>query len=385
MSTQRLLYPRLAIPIALSRLREWHGMDVEDVRDAADAWQPRTRVYEIGEQVRPPMLVELRGDIRELAARHGYPGSRRRSDLSAFDRAAGLRMLDEQILDVGSEEVWCHLTTALVPDVVVWRWGWPSLNGRAPEEIPARSFDRYLGKFHNSLRRMWYRLSTYGACDDDPPAVFWEDALVSVEERPSIGADPRVASLIFRSAEPLLEIEPYEEREAAMRSFARSVCEIAGWRELQTLNDEILEELLDGLVAEVVPGGVRGAVRESRSLQAARSTPPAREEVVDAAPETTAESAFDVQVTEGALQNASLSLRNAPDGFFPAWAGEAGRNLTFLLDGLGEPVLSDVVPGKRILRARGATRRFFEINDVSAGDVVRVSRVRDDTFRVEIV
>ncbi len=375
MTVHRRLYPRLASPTALGRLRAWHGMPADAVRDEADAWQPRTRFYEVGDRVEPSTLGRLRRDLRDLALRHGYPGTRRREGLSGFDRAAGLRMLQEPILDVGSDDVWCHLTAALVPDVVVWRWGWPALQGRTAEELPARSFDRYLGGFRNSLRRMWYRLATYGAGDEDPPALFWEDALVSVEERPSIGADPRLASMIFEVARPLREVEPYADREAAMRTLARATCEMAGWRELQTLDDSVLE----GVLGELIDGLVSGGLREV----AASDQRDVADDSVDPAP--VAPDAFEVEITQGALNNSTLNLREAPDGFFPAWAGEAGRNLTFLLDGLGEPVSSDVVPGKRILRARGATRRFFEANDVRAGDILRVTRMKADTFRVQVL
>ena len=205
--------------------------------------------------------------------------------------------------------------------------------------------------------------------------VFWEDALVSVEERPSIGADPRLAAMVFKVARPLREVEPYEDREAAMRKLARATCEMAGWRELQTLDDAVLEVVLGEFVENLVLSGGREAAASGQDVAADAS--------VDPAPVAT--DAFDVEMTQGALNNSTLSLREAPDGFFPAWGGEAGRNLTFLLDGLGEPVASDVVPGKRILRARGAARRFFEANDVEAGDVVRISRLRPDTFRVQVL
>jgi hypothetical protein len=271
MSEPLLLYPRLAAPTAIAQLRSWLGLSVSEVRQEADSWQPRTSFYEIGEHVTADRLERLAVTLRKIAADSGYPNVRKRTGLSSFDRAAGLRLLEEPILDVGAEDVWCNLTTSLVPDIVLWRWGWPSTANRTPEEIPARAFERFLGGFRNTLRRNWCRLSWYGDGTADPPATFWEDALVSVEERPAIGSDPRVARAIFSAAEPLRAVEPYEKREDLFRGLARETCELAGWRELSTLNDGDLTALLDQVVDDVRIGQVQNVLKIYMRYQRVRT------------------------------------------------------------------------------------------------------------------
>lgn len=391
MTEDRFLYPRLAGPYALAKLREWHGAAVEELRGLVDEWEPRTRYYEIGDKVDAATIRKLRDDLRDMAGRHGYPSSRRRRGLSAFDRETGERMLEEPILDVGSDDVWCYVASGLVPDVVVWRWNWPSTSRLPADELPARSFDRFLGGFRNTFRRGWYRLTTYGAGEDDPPAIFWEDALVNMEERPSIGSNPRVASRLFHATRPLLDIEPYELREEIFRYVAKTVCEIAGWRELRVMSDSVLSDLLHDIVEEHVPEDHKEHVarnRRSRPIHEPTNTTPQPAEALGESDQPTDPAGprdhFDVEVTEGALRNSYLSVRDAHDGFFPSWAGESGRNLEFLFEGLEEVVQSDVVPGKRVVRARGATRSFYERNDVQAGDVIRVVREGTGRFRVMV-
>jgi hypothetical protein len=366
-----LNYPRLAAPVAIGALREWHGLEPDAVAEKAATWRAPLTWYEVGPRVErdDERLDRLARDLREIAASHGYPGRRR--DQVRYERETGLRLLDEPIADVGAEGVWACLSVALLPDVVVWRWGWPRLKGdETTASLTARKLERFLGGFRNNFRRARQRVSQFGSAQDDAPAVFWEDALVSVEERPSLGDDPRIARLLFHAAKPLLDYGTYSERQDVFRSVAREVRQVAGIRLLPTMRDEAVYEVVVEALADHAPDA---APPPLSALSRAHGDPRlwARERTPNAEP-----SMVEIELTGGAVRNGYLSVRSARDWF-------TGGRVRMRFVGTGEMVETEVDPTKLVLRARAEVARFYEFYELEEGDSVQLTRQGPRWIQVE--
>jgi hypothetical protein len=144
-----------------------------------------------GRRLPDEVWQEVRNGILEIARRCGFPASASQKDRALFDARAAAWLIECGTVPVGEalrDDVWGAVTCALVPDIVLWRFG---------EAHP----DRLGGGVRNALQRLWIRAA---ALDRGPGhARRWEllealteDALVQITERPSICAEPRLARAI---------------------------------------------------------------------------------------------------------------------------------------------------------------------------------------------
>jgi hypothetical protein len=137
------------------------------------------------------VLDRISAQVRDLAAGCGFPKEGSVGGRAAFDArcaawftATGAVPVAEALRD----DVWTWIAVALLPDVCVWRF----------EAAPT---ERFLGGRRNALQRLWMRGRAFDRGAGAPERwklleILSEDALVQITERPSIGADPRLARAI---------------------------------------------------------------------------------------------------------------------------------------------------------------------------------------------
>lgn len=140
-----------------------------------------------GTTISPARLKELREELVRLASECGFPEAPKRGGHAAFDAAVGQWTVHVNELNSGEalrNDVWAFFTIVLAPDIVHWRFG--------------KARERYLGGIRNTFQRTWLRAKVLDRGPGHPDR--WgllrelsEDALVTITERPSVGADPVLA------------------------------------------------------------------------------------------------------------------------------------------------------------------------------------------------
>jgi len=101
---------------------------------------------------------------------------------------------------------------------------------------------------------------------------------------------------------------------------------------------------------------------------------------------TDAASEIIVEISRGAVDHRYVAV-TGHRGFFPADAygqpdsGASGANLTLHLEGVAEPVRTDITP-KGFFRNRSAWAPFFKQQGIGAGDAIRIERVADYDYRL---
>lgn len=120
-----------------------------------------------------------------IAQESRYPGPGRYEE---FDFRASVYLAESPLFMSGEalrDDVWSFVSIVMFPGIVSWRFR-------------KDSRERYFGGVRNALQRLWMRARTLdrGAGHPDRWGLvrdLTEDALVQIIERPSIGADPKVA------------------------------------------------------------------------------------------------------------------------------------------------------------------------------------------------
>lgn len=132
-------------------------------------------------------LKQLHDGIVKIASSCGYERTDIASNFSLFDASTAELLADSQMFNSGEalkDEVWACIATVILPHVVFWRFG--------------DSRERYLGGVRNTFQRLWLRgrILDLGAQSTDRWSLLrelTEDAFVQIVERPSIGADSKIA------------------------------------------------------------------------------------------------------------------------------------------------------------------------------------------------
>lgn len=133
-------------------------------------------------------LLQLRTEVVALARSEGFPDQGTVQARSRFDAAVGAALGSSALFDSAEalrDDAWAFITTVLLPDVCSWRF-------------PEQPAERFHGGVRNTLQRLWMRAVALDRGSDHPErwgllTALSEDALVQITERPSIGADFRVA------------------------------------------------------------------------------------------------------------------------------------------------------------------------------------------------
>lgn len=188
-----VLLPRLPAPVARLLLEE-------SLEEKEEGQEPSFRPFswpELPDQVRfaptggqrvtAERMHELRNDIANLARDTGRKAKPKSGDLALFDSEMAAYLREQPLFSTGEalrDDVWSFIGVVLAPDIVWWRFG--------------HSRDRYLGGVRNTFQRLWHRgrvldrnkhaENRWGLID-----ALTEDAFVQIMERPSLGANPKLA------------------------------------------------------------------------------------------------------------------------------------------------------------------------------------------------
>ena len=140
-----------------------------------------------GQRATAEQMNELRDDIAKLARDVGRKTAARSGDRELFDSEMAAYLREQELFSTGEalrDDVWTFVGVVLAPDIVWWRFG--------------NSRERYLGGVRNTFQRLWYRgrvldrgkhaKSRWGLID-----ALTEDAFVQIMERPSLGANHKLA------------------------------------------------------------------------------------------------------------------------------------------------------------------------------------------------
>lgn len=96
-----------------------------------------------------------------------------------------------------------------------------------------------------------------------------------------------------------------------------------------------------------------------------------------------------ITLTQGNINNSHFYIPRQT-ALFPksVWGGKnksaPGREVEFNFQGLDYTVLSDIDSSKRILRKRGATKEFYRLHQVEAGNEIRIRGESDGTFAITL-
>lgn len=247
MTRSTLLYPRLPRSVAKGLILERGSASPHELRRMAALSHPEAEPAATGgHPVDAEKLREVQSSIRHIADEAGYPRPLG-GGTQNFDRPCGtalFSLLDIVPADAAEEGVWSFLTLVLVPEIGPWRF-------------PAMSEDRLIGHPRNVLRRTWWRAWALGPDLSRAPAgcePLGEDESVQIMERPSLGGNRRTAAAI-QSAIWRAEIAGLTmPRSELMRQLARRLRAVKSHIALDSLDDESLAGLLDGLCVEATKG-----------------------------------------------------------------------------------------------------------------------------------
>jgi hypothetical protein len=197
-----------------------------------------------GSRVSNRALDEIRNGILSLARTQGFGATNQKTAHAKFDTALTSWLRDRREFQSGEalrDDVWNFMAAVLAPDIVYWRFG------------PAEA--RYLGGIRNAFQRLHVRGQALDRGSEHPDR--WglveelsEDAMVQITERPSIGADPILASSIaeawLRASKKLVKgsMEDAMRRvvlRVRVRNETQSLSSIAP-RELERYLDKLFED-----------------------------------------------------------------------------------------------------------------------------------------------
>ena len=245
MTQSTLLYPRLPRAVARGLILERAGASLSELRDLAALSHPEAEPSATGgHPVDAEKLREVQGTVRNVAEQAGFPDPLGGST-QGFDRPCGtalLSVMDIVPADAAEEGVWSFLSLVLVPEIGPWRF-------------PALAEERLIGHPRNVLRRTWWRAWALGPDLSRAPEgcePLGEDESVQIMERPSLGGNRRTAgalqAAIWRAELGGLTTP----RSELMRQLARRLRAVKSHIALDSLDDESLAGLLDGLCAEAM-------------------------------------------------------------------------------------------------------------------------------------
>lgn len=141
---------------------------------------------------------------------------------------------------------------------------------------------------------------------------------------------------------------------------------------------------LAGAVDASLPEQTEYKGKQSLSTQA--DSGPFSPEGMDAG-DSSEEISISINLTQGNINNAHFYIPRQT-ALFPqdAWGGknkrEAGKPIKCLFDGLDYAVETDIDSHKRIFRARGAVREFFDRHQICERDRLQVMKLSDREFRI---
>lgn len=220
-----------------------------------------------GSRVGRDELIALRKTVWQAAKENGLEAGGSRDSRARFDAELGIRFAKLPLLASGEalrDDFWTFMGVVLAPDVVHRRF--------------ATARQRYLGGVRNTFQRMWLRARVLDRGIEHPRrwqllTDLTEDALVQITERPSIGADPKLARAV---AEAWLRAGAHHGKGAMEPVMRQAILRIRIRNEIISLADlptGVLAGVLDGAFGLPVEGGRRNGDTQRQLTDVARGTP----------------------------------------------------------------------------------------------------------------
>ncbi len=179
-------------------------------------------------------LLGLRSELTDWAAdAFGFPGAleseKRKAD---WNTELGLQLLQRlgEHAEGRHPNVHAWLASALVPHLVVHRWGWPETGRDGAVPSSPRKWSRFGMGLRNGLRLALYRVQVLG---EDVARNANEQEFQDVLERPAFGNDPRVARTILAR---LIELHEDPRSSYGKAGLGRTAHCAAALPRLRTLN-----------------------------------------------------------------------------------------------------------------------------------------------------
>lgn len=185
-----LCYPRMPLYEASLSWELIRSQSLSEVGTSVDLANIQAPYYPLARQrAGSEELISLRSRIVRTAEEFGFPSVVSSRSLVGFDRRVGPEMhLQMAVMpaDASSIEVWNYINTAVVPDIVLWRYGRFSTANKRWNISEDRLFDMT----RTTMGRLWWRVHLLGT---DLASSLGEDEVVNLLERPRIGGYPPLA------------------------------------------------------------------------------------------------------------------------------------------------------------------------------------------------
>lgn len=182
-----LCYPRMPLYQAAQSWAVLRGQSLREIGASIDLRTIQAQYYPLARQrAGSEELLGLREKILGIAEEFGFPSAVSTKVLVEFDRSVGPEVHAQMAImpaDASSIDVWNFINTAVVPDVVLWRYG----RFHTQTKKWVISEDRLFDMIRTTIGRLWWRVHLLGP---DLARKLGEDEVVNLLEKPRIGGYP---------------------------------------------------------------------------------------------------------------------------------------------------------------------------------------------------
>jgi hypothetical protein len=190
-----LCYPRMPLYDAARSWGALRSQSLSEIAETLDLDVTAAQYYPLARQrAGSTDLLNLRTKIVGIAAEFGFPSKVSNKVLVEFDRSVGPEIHTQMAImpaDASSVDVWNFINTAVVPDVVLWRYGQFNVESRRWMVSEDRLFDM----IRTTIGRLWWRVHLLGP---ELAGELGEDEVVNLLEKPRIGGYPVLARSMGR-------------------------------------------------------------------------------------------------------------------------------------------------------------------------------------------
>lgn len=182
-----LCYPRMPLYESAQSWEMLRGQSLAEIGGSLDLTTVQAQYYPLARQrAGSEELLGLRGKILANAEEFGFPSVVSSKVLVEFDRSVGPEVHAQMTImpaDASSIDVWNFINTAVVPDVVLWRYG--RFHTQTKKWIISE--DRLFDMTRTTIGRLWWRVHLLGP---ELARKLGEDEVVNLLEKPRIGGYP---------------------------------------------------------------------------------------------------------------------------------------------------------------------------------------------------
>lgn len=182
-----LCYPRMALYDASLSWELLRLQSLSEIGSSIDLTNIQAPYYPLARQrAGEEELTSLRTKIWGIAEGFGFPSAVSSKVLVEFDRSVGPEVHAQMAImpaDASAIDVWNFINTAVVPDIVLWRYGRFNVQNKKWNISEDRLFDMT----RTTIGRLWWRVHLLGP---ELAGRLGEDEVVNLLEKPRIGGYP---------------------------------------------------------------------------------------------------------------------------------------------------------------------------------------------------